>query len=43
MSRDFAQSLVEDPTAGDLRVELHEPDGGPFAGMQKIKNVYLVR
>ncbi|MFD4206936.1 phenylacetate--CoA ligase family protein [Micromonospora tulbaghiae] len=43
VSRDFAQSLVEDPTAGDLRVELHEPDGGPFAAMQKIKNVYLVR
>ncbi|MFF5216535.1 phenylacetate--CoA ligase family protein [Micromonospora sp. NPDC000442] len=43
VSRDFAQSLVEDPTAGDLRVELHEPDSGPFAGRQKIKNVYLVR
>lgn len=43
VSRDFAQSLVEDPTAGDLRVELHEPGQGPFAGPQKIKNVYLVR
>ncbi|GIJ24667.1 phenylacetate--CoA ligase family protein [Micromonospora lutea] len=43
VSRDFAQSLVEDPTAGDLRVELHEPGSGPFAGPQKIKNVYLVR
>ncbi|MEV6692785.1 phenylacetate--CoA ligase family protein [Micromonospora sp. NPDC051196] len=43
VSRDFAQSLVEDPTAGDLRVELHEPGSGPFAGEQKIKNVYLVR
>ncbi|MEU6075786.1 phenylacetate--CoA ligase family protein [Micromonospora sp. NPDC047074] len=42
VSRDFAQSLTEDPTAGDLRVELHEPDAGPFAGQQKIKNVYLV-
>ncbi len=43
VSRDFAQSLLEDPTAGDLRVELHEPGSGPFVGDQKIKNVYLVR
>ncbi|ATO17698.1 CoF synthetase [Micromonospora sp. WMMA2032] len=43
VSRDFAQSLVEDPTAGDLRVELHEADHGPFAGRQKLKNAYLVR
>ncbi|MFI7026162.1 phenylacetate--CoA ligase family protein [Micromonospora sp. NPDC049900] len=43
VSRDFAQSLLEDPTAGDLRVELHEPGDGPFTGDQKIKNVYLVR
>ncbi|SCG64292.1 phenylacetate--CoA ligase family protein [Micromonospora humi] len=43
VSRDFAQSLVEDPTAGDLRVELHDPGTGPFAGPQKIKNAYLVR
>ncbi|MEU8047673.1 phenylacetate--CoA ligase family protein [Micromonospora echinofusca] len=42
VSRDFAQSLTEDPAAGDLRVELHEPGAGPFAGQQKIKNVYLV-
>ncbi|MGN9768160.1 phenylacetate--CoA ligase family protein [Micromonospora sp. SD12] len=42
VSRDFAQSLTEDPAAGDLRVELHEPGVGPFAGQQKIKNVYLV-
>ncbi|SBT43128.1 phenylacetate--CoA ligase family protein [Micromonospora auratinigra] len=42
VSRDFAQSLTEDPTAGDLRVEAHEPGTGPFAGPQKIKNVYLV-
>ncbi|MCI4065128.1 phenylacetate--CoA ligase family protein [Micromonospora sp. R77] len=42
VSRDFAQSLTEDPTAGDLRVETHEPGTGPFAGQQKIKNVYLV-
>ncbi|MEU1755435.1 phenylacetate--CoA ligase family protein [Micromonospora matsumotoense] len=43
VSRDFAQSLVEDSTAGDLRVELHAPGTGPFAGQQKIKNSYLVR
>ncbi|RGC65405.1 hypothetical protein C5N14_29085 [Micromonospora sp. MW-13] len=42
VSRDFAQSLTEDPTAGELRVELHEAGTGPFAGQQKIKNVYLV-
>ncbi|MEO3928905.1 phenylacetate--CoA ligase family protein [Micromonosporaceae bacterium B7E4] len=42
VSRDFAQSLTEDPTAGELRVELHEPGTGPFAGEQKIKNVYLL-
>ncbi|RKN47693.1 phenylacetate--CoA ligase family protein [Micromonospora endolithica] len=43
VSRDFAQSLVEDSSAGDLRVELHEPGTGPFAGQQKLKNTYLVR
>ncbi|HEY0698834.1 MAG TPA: phenylacetate--CoA ligase family protein, partial [Micromonospora sp.] len=42
VSRDFAQSLTEDPTAGELRVELHAAGTGPFAGQQKIKNVYLV-
>ncbi|AVT37167.1 phenylacetate--CoA ligase family protein [Plantactinospora sp. BB1] len=42
VSRDFAQSLTEDPTAGELRVELHEAGTGPFTGEQKIKNSYLL-
>ena len=43
VSRDFAQSLVEDPTAADLRVVVHEFGTGPFLrGTTKIKNVYLV-
>ncbi|MBF9131238.1 phenylacetate--CoA ligase family protein [Plantactinospora sp. S1510] len=48
VSRDFAQSLTEDPSAAELRVELHDPGAGPFAGARagagagKIKNVYLV-
>jgi len=43
VSRDFAQSLDEDPTTGDLRIEVHDYGTGPFAGgSSKIKNVYLV-
>jgi phenylacetate-CoA ligase len=43
-SRDFAESLEEDPTAGDLRLVLHDHGTGPFAGAStKIKNVYVVR
>jgi phenylacetate-CoA ligase len=42
VSRDFAQSLTEDPGAAELRVELHDPGAGPFAAHKKIKNVYLV-
>ncbi|MEO3747950.1 phenylacetate--CoA ligase family protein [Plantactinospora sp. B5E13] len=42
VSRDFAQSLAEDPAAADLRIALHAAGTGPFAGEQKIKNVYLV-
>ncbi|MEF2977050.1 phenylacetate--CoA ligase family protein [Subtercola sp. YIM 133946] len=43
VSRDIAQSLDEDPTASDVRVELHEHGTGVFAGgSSKIKNVYLV-
>lgn len=42
VSRDFAQSLTEDPSAGELRVELHDPGAGPFADAKKIKNVYLM-
>ena len=44
VSRDFAESLAEDPSAADLRVEIHEYGTGPFAGAgSTIKNVYLVR
>ena len=44
VSRDFAESLAEDPSAGDLRVVPHAFRTGPFAGASnKIKNVYLVR
>jgi len=43
VSRDFAESLDEDPSAGDLRVRLHAFGTGPFAGTDtRIKNVYLV-
>ncbi|MFC9894280.1 phenylacetate--CoA ligase family protein [Nocardia sp. NPDC127579] len=42
VSRDFAASLREDPTAADLRVRLYEPGAGPFAAMTKLKNSYLV-
>ena len=43
VSRDFAESLDEDPSAGDLRVRVHDFGTGPFAGTDtRIKNVYLV-
>ncbi|MFI9503258.1 phenylacetate--CoA ligase family protein [Nocardia sp. NPDC052566] len=42
VSRDFAESLREDPAAADLRVRLHDPGDGPFAAMTKLKNTYLV-
>jgi phenylacetate-CoA ligase len=43
VSRDFAESLAEDPSAGDLRVAVHAFGAGPFAGASsRIKNVYLV-
>ncbi|MEV6108494.1 phenylacetate--CoA ligase family protein [Streptomyces sp. NPDC051940] len=42
-SRDFAQSLTEDDSAGELAVEIHAYGTGPFAGHHKIKNTYLVR
>ena len=32
VSRDFAESLAEDPSAGDLRVRVHDHGTGPFAG-----------
>ncbi|WCN79429.1 phenylacetate--CoA ligase family protein [Micromonospora sp. LH3U1] len=44
VSRDFAESLAEDPSAADLRVEVHEYGTGPFAdAASTIKNVYLVK
>ncbi|WP_216363709.1 phenylacetate--CoA ligase family protein [Subtercola boreus] len=43
VSRDIAQSLDEDPTASDVRIEIHDHGTGVFAqGSSKIKNVYLV-
>ena len=43
VSRDIAQSLEEDATASDVRIEIHAHGTGPFAGgSSKIKNVYLV-
>ncbi len=43
-SRDFAESLREDPAAAEILVVLHVHGSGPFAGMpSKIKNVYVVR
>ena len=43
-SRDFAESLREDPTAAEIRLVLHDHGTGPFAGMRaNVKNVYVVR
>jgi phenylacetate-CoA ligase len=43
VSRDFAQSLEEDPTAADLRVRVLDAGTGPLAGgPPKLKNTYLV-
>jgi phenylacetate-CoA ligase len=43
VSRDIAQSLEEDPTASDVRIEVHAFGTGVFeGGPRKIKNVYLV-
>jgi len=44
VSRDFDESVREHPSAGELRVVLHEHRTGPFAGERSsIKNVYVVR
>jgi phenylacetate-CoA ligase len=41
VSRDIAQSLAEDPTTRDVRIEVHEHGTGPFVGGNiKIKNAY---
>ena len=43
-SRDFSESLREDPAAGDVRLVLHEHGAGPFAGQRKaVKNTYVVK
>jgi phenylacetate-CoA ligase len=43
-SRDFAESLKEDPSARDIRLLLHEHATGPFGDTGgTIKNVYVVR
>ncbi|GAB2608241.1 phenylacetate--CoA ligase [Paractinoplanes abujensis] len=43
-SRDFAESLAEDPSAADVRIVVHDHGTGPFAGSAtKLKNVYLVK
>jgi phenylacetate-CoA ligase len=42
VSRDFAESLAEDPTAADIRLRVCDFGEGPFAATTgKIKNVYL--
>jgi phenylacetate-CoA ligase len=44
VSRDFAESLAEDPTSADLRLRLYDFHEGPFTNAgNKIKNVYLTR
>jgi phenylacetate-CoA ligase len=42
VSRDFAESLREDPAAADLRVRIFAAGTGPFQGRSTLKNVYLV-
>jgi phenylacetate-CoA ligase len=42
-SRDFKASLAENPSAGDLLVDLHIPGEGPFAeNNRRIKRRYIV-
>ena len=44
VSRDFAQSLEEDPTTAEIHVEIHDHATGPFeTANTKIKNVYVQR
>jgi phenylacetate-CoA ligase len=43
VSRDFAESLSEDPTTADLQVRIFAAGDGPFRGTNRLKNVYLVK
>ena len=43
VSRDFAESLSEDPAAADLQVRVFSHGEGPFRGTGTIKNVYLTK
>jgi phenylacetate-CoA ligase len=43
VSRDFATSLNEDPTAADLRVRVFRAGQGPFGRTSTLKNVYLIK
>ena len=44
ISRDFAESVKEDASALDIRVEVHDFGTGPFASQDmSIKNKYLVK
>lgn len=43
VSRDYAESVAEDPSAAELTIRVHEHGAGPFAaGTGTIKNAYLV-
>ncbi|MCD1286934.1 MULTISPECIES: phenylacetate--CoA ligase family protein [unclassified Brevibacterium] len=42
VSRDFAQSMEEDPSTAEIHIEIHDHATGPFAeATTKIKNVYV--
>ena len=43
VSRDFAESLREDPAAADLHIRIFEYGSGPFHETGALKNVYLVK
>jgi phenylacetate-CoA ligase len=44
VSRDFAESIQEDPSAAELAIEFHSFSTGPFSSVsQHIKNVYVLK